>query len=214
MTARDKRETDSGNFKPRQRRNFLKAAIAFSVALVVASVSGVARAFSTPTGNQEGNSATSFPKINVANISDLVQNKPIQFDYPLEETPNVIVKLGVKASGGVGPDGDIVAFSMICQHLGCIYGFVPEGQEPACNPSFNARGPVGYCCCHGSIYDFVNSAAVIGGPSERPVPQVILELDDSTGDIYATGMTPPTVFGHNTGSNDVSADLQGGTLVS
>jgi hypothetical protein len=41
---------------------------------------------------------------------------------------------------------------------------------------------------------------------------VILELDSSTGDIYATGMTPPTIYGYDTGSNDVLADLRGGTL--
>jgi hypothetical protein len=57
-------------------------------------------------------------------------------------------------------------------------------------------------------------AKVIGGPSLRPQPQVILEFESSTGDIYATGMMPPTIFGHNTGSNDVLYDLQGGTLVS
>ncbi len=54
---------------------------------------------------------------------------------------------------------------------------------------------------------------MVGGPSLRPEPQVILEVD-SNGDIYATGMKPPSIFGHNTGSNDVTADLQGGTVVS
>ena len=150
----------------------------------------------------------------VTNISSLVRDQPVQFNYPLQETPNILVKLGVKATGGIGPDGDIVAFSMVCQHLGCIYGFVTESSPPACNPEYVPKGPVGYCCCHGSIYDLTNAAAVIGGPALRAVPQVMLELDRSTGNIYATGMTPPTIFGHNTGSNDVSADLQGGTLVS
>ncbi len=70
---------------------------------------------------------------------------------------------------------------------------------------------MGYCCCHGSQYDLLNGAAVIGGPAPRPVPSVILEVD-SSGNIYATGMNPPTIFGHNTGSSDVSADLQGGNL--
>lgn len=215
----NKPESDPSISKPPQRRNFLKTALAFSVVLVVTAVGGVARALSAPAapipnGTSTATTSTGFPTVLVANITSLIDNNPVQFNYPLEETPNIIVKLGVKASGGVGPDGDIVAFSMICQHLGCIYGFVPEGQAAACNSSYKASRPVGYCCCHGSIYDFVNAAAVIGGPAPRPVPQVILDYDSTTGDIYATGMNPPTIFGHDTGSDDVSADLQGGTPLS
>jgi len=149
----------------------------------------------------------------IANLSDLVVSQPISFNYPLEETPNILLKLGVKATGGVGPDGDIVAYSAVCQHLGCIYGFLPPGASPKCDNSYKASGPVGYCCCHGSIFDLVNGATVLGGPSQRPVPQVTLQVDDS-GNIYAIGMGPPSIFGHNTGSNDVLNDLQGGTPVS
>ena len=147
----------------------------------------------------------------VANLSDVTPNKPIEFSYPLQETPNFLVKLGVNATGGIGPDGDIVAFSMICQHLGCIFGYVEAGKPATCNPGYRGSGPVGYCCCHGTVYDLVNGAAVLAGPSPRAVPQVILELDDSTGDIYATGMTPPTIYGYDTGTNNVLADLRGGT---
>jgi len=138
----------------------------------------------------------------------------VSFNYPLEETPNLLVKLGEKAQGGVGPDGDIVAFSQICQHLGCIYGFVPTGQSPSCDNTYKASSPVGYCCCHGSVFDLINGARVVAGPAPRPVPQVVLDLDSSTGDIYATGMLPPTIFGHSTGSDNVLYDLQGGTPVS
>ncbi len=158
-------------------------------------------------------SSSPFPQLMIANVSDLVESTPIPFNYPLEETPNILVKLGVKATGGVGPDGDIVAFSVVCQHLGCIFAFIPAGTGPACDPSYKAPGPEGYCCCHGSEYDLVNGAAVVGGPAPRPVPQVILSVDAS-GDIYAIGMTPPTIFGHDTGSDNVLNDLQGGTLVS
>ena len=174
---------------------------------------GIAKALSEPPPDSGGTAITTFPRVVVANISNLTADKPIIFNYPLEETPNFLVKLGVKASGGIGPDGDIVAFSMICQHLGCIYGYVGSGQSVSCNPIYKAPGPVGYCCCHGSVFDLTNAAAVLGGPTSRRVPQVILELDSSTGDIYATGMTAPTIYGHDTGSDNVLADLRGGTLV-
>jgi arsenite oxidase small subunit len=175
---------------------------------------GSASASTTSTSQSTGTTASPFPRVKVANASDLAGGKTVVFNYPLEETPNVLAKLGVKASGGVGPDSDIVAFSTVCQHLGCIVGFVPAGGSPLCNNGYKASGPVGYCCCHGSIYDLADSASVISPPAPRPLPQVTLEFDSSTGDIYAIGMGPPTIFGHNTGSNDVLNDLQGGTLVS
>jgi arsenite oxidase small subunit len=211
------------------RRNFLKAGLAFAIVLAVAGIAAVTRSLVAPlvsysstqgistspqNGEATSSSSPSFPRVKVANMNDLTLSKSITFNYPLEETPNILVKVGAKAEGGVGPDGDIVAFSQICQHLGCIYGYLAPTASPSCDASYQAPGPVGYCCCHGSQFDFVNGAKVIGGPSPRPQPQVILEFESSTGDIYATGMMPPTIFGHNTGSNDVLYDLQGGTPVS
>lgn len=154
-----------------------------------------------------------FPQVFIANVSDLVEGQPVEFNYPLEETPNILVKLGVKADGGVGPDGDIVAFSQVCQHLGCIVGYVAPKASPSCDNTFTATLPSAYCCCHGSSYDLTDAGAVTGGPAPRPIPQVTLQVD-SSGDIYAIGMGPPSIFGHDTGSNNVLEDLQGGTLVS
>lgn len=210
------------------RRNLLKMGVGFGAILVVGGVASVARSLINP-GIPETSSTTqtetttssgappaatpNFPVTQVANVKDIQESVPINFYYPLTDQPNILVKLGVKAQGGVGPDEDIVAFSQICQHLGCLYGFVEAGSSPACNSSYKASGPIGYCCCHGSRYDLTNGAKVIGGPAPRPVPQVILHYDSTTGNIWATGITPPTVFGFDTGSSDVSQDLVGGTMV-
>jgi arsenite oxidase small subunit len=183
---------------------------------VTSTVGGAQSSGSSTTSSSSVTTSTNsspFPQIVVANISDLAGGKPLSFNYPLEETPNLLVKLGQKAQGGVGPDGDIVAFSQFCQHLGCVFGYVPAGTSPACDSAFKSSGPVGYCCCHGTIFDLLDAAKVTGGPSPRPVPQVVLSFDAATGDISATGMGPPTIFGHGTGSDDVLNDLKGGTLV-
>jgi arsenite oxidase small subunit len=181
----------------------------------VLAVAGIAAITKSVTNAAEASASAAtgtFPKVMITNISTLQDNVPVTFNYPLDDEPNLLIKVGQKATGGIGPDGDIVAFSNICQHLGCNYGFQAPGTSPPCNSSYVAKIPMGYCCCHGSQYDFLTAATVIGGPAPRPVPAVILEMD-SSGNIYATGMNPPTIFGHNTGSDDVSADLTGGNLV-
>lgn len=188
------------------RRDFLKTATVLSAFLVLGGVAAVIKSIFpkvSPEASQSG-----FPRVKVANLGDLQVNQPVTFNYPLGNEPNILVKLGQKSEGGIGPDGDIVAFSQICQHLGCIYAYQAPGASPQCDSSYKAPGPVGYCCCHGGIYDFLNRGKVVGGPPPRPLPQVILELDSTSYDIYAVGMTPPTIYGHHTGSDDVAYDLQ------
>jgi arsenite oxidase small subunit len=196
------------------KRDFLKVAATVSAALALVGIASVMKAIiipAVPSGNLT-TTTLSFPRVKVSSLSEASSGTAVIFNYPLDNEPNVLVKLGAKAEGGVGPDQDIVAFSEVCQHLGCIWAYVPSGQSPKVNRSYVAPSPVGYCPCHGSIFDLENGGRVIGGPSPRPVPQVKLEVD-SAGDIFAVGMTPPAIFGHNTGSSDVSNDLQGGIPV-
>jgi len=156
---------------------------------------------------------TTFPKVLIASVSQLQVNKPISFNYPLDDTPNLLIDVGQAAEGGIGPNKSIVAFSNICQHLGCTYGYLAPGGSPPCEGSYTAPGPMGYCCCHGSQYDFLQAAKVVGGPAPHPVPMVTLEID-SSGNIYATGMGPPVIYGKGpSGSTDVTPDLSGGNLV-
>ena len=211
MTSDDVPGDAPGTDTDESRREFLKIAAAASAILALGGIASVMKAVifpSIPSSTQ-----LTFPRVKVASVDSLSIGIPVEFNYPLDNEPNYVIKLGTKADGGVGPDGDIVAFSDICQHLGCNWGYVAPGGSPRVNPSYKAPGPVGYCPCHGSIFDLSQSAKVIGGPSPLPLPQVQLEVDGS-GDIYAIGMGPPSVFGHNTGSSNVNDDLQGGTLVS
>lgn len=181
-----------------------------SAVMAVGGIGTVLKSISNPA--PPGATLLTFPRVSIADVSvprvnvadiDIAVNSPIYFNYPLDSEPNFLVRLGQKAAGGVGPNQDIVAFSQICQHLGCNVAYKAQGWN---------GGPAGNCPCHGSIFDLLQSAKVVAGPSPRPLPQVQLETD-SSGNIFAKGMGPPTIFGHNTGSNDVSADLQGGTPV-
>jgi len=129
------------------------------------------------------------------------------FNYPLENEPNFFLNVApapgssVGATNvpfGVGSQKSLVAYSAICQHLGCpepALSYYPPGASPPNTPG----GKTFYihCSCHGSTYDVTNSAANLTGPAVLPLPQVILE-EASDGTIWATGMTPnsPTVNGH------------------
>lgn len=174
-----------------------------SAVMAVGGIGTVLKSISNPA---PGTAATlAFPRVKVADTSIAV-NSPVYFYYPLDKNSgesNFLVKLGQKADGGVGPDQDIVAFSQVCQHAGCYVKYQAQGYN---------GGPSANCPCHGSIFDLLHSAKVVHIPSPLPLPQVKLDVD-SSGNVYAVGMGPPTIFGHNTGSNDVSADLQGGNLV-
>jgi len=203
------------------KRNFLKLVLTLGGLATVGSFASMFRILAFvpgPNATATTNVPLKWPVVKIANISTLDPTKPLSFNYPLVETPSVLLKLGVQAENGVGPNSDIVAFSNICQHLGCIYAALPSGTSPPCNQSFNSAAPQGYCCCHGGQYDFAHSAMVIGGPPPRPVPQVTLRYDSSTGDIFAIGMGAPTIFGHGPpGTNDPASvlnnDLAGGTVV-
>lgn len=203
------------------RRNFLKLILTLGGFATLGSFASVFRILQyVPAPGQGGNTTTpvAWPEIKLVNISSLDPSKPLRFNYPLVDTPCALVKCGQTADGGVGPDSDIVAFSSICQHLGCFYSILTPGSSPPCDSKFNATAPQGYCCCHGGQYDFVHGAKVIGGPPPRAVPQVILRYDADTGDIYAVGMSPPSIFGHGTpGTTDPSRvlqhDLIGGAVV-
>jgi arsenite oxidase small subunit len=193
------------------RRKALKIIIGAGILAIAGVVVSTMKIF---TGSPE----PAWPRLKVINAKSLQLQTPLVFDYPALDTPNIIVKLGVKADNGIGPDGDIVAFSRICQHHGCIYSFYPPSTD-----TYNDNGvsttksnpPRGQCPCHGSVYDFAHNAAVIGGPAPNPVPRVLLEYDQATGDIYVVGMGPPNIYGRACEATDslLKCDVGAGQIV-
>ncbi len=165
---------------------------------------------------------------NVTTADDIV------FDYPLSNEPNFFLNLypadgnppsatnpgAMNVPGGIGPNGSIVAFSAVCQHLGCIvpsisyYPPKPTGSgswQGTCPQSFTtAKFPNAslifyiHCSCHGSTYDPTNGAANLTGPAVIPLPQVSLATEPVPGSsptdyyIFAVGETGAPVKGHIT----------------
>lgn len=122
-----------------------------------------------------------FPRVRIASLGEVSQTEPISFEYPLQGQSNVLVKLGVEDAAGVGPDQDIVAYSSLCTHMGCVL----EDYQP----EYKALGP---CPCHFSTFDLANDGMVTLGQATQNLPRVLLEVDGE--DVYATGVVR-LVFG-------------------
>jgi Rieske Fe-S protein len=127
------------------------------------------------------------------------------FNYPLRNEPNFLLNLAsppggsggaTNVVGGVGPQSSIVAFSAICQHLGCpapAISFYPPGT---CPNVVGGKAFYIHCSCHGSTYDVTNGASNLTGPAVLPLPQVTLTVDATDNSIHAVGVTGPPVNGH------------------
>ena len=117
-------------------------------------------------------------RLKVAVLNELKVDTPVYFNYP-DQRPfcySMLVKLGVPAGGGIGPDQDIVAFSTYCTHMG---GDLSE--------EYNARYKVaGPCREHLTTFDLTRHGMVVAGHASESLPQLLLELDGN--DILATGI--------------------------
>jgi len=146
----------------------------------VAVAGGGAAAIAIATGGGDDGAATtpaaseSYPRRAVARAADLKPNEPVNFEYPSKGQTSVLVDMGEEVPGGVGDRKSIVAYSTLCQHMGCPVGYVPDKRH------FN-------CGCHQTQYDPAREGVVIQGVADRPLPRIALEVDGD--DIVATGVS-------------------------
>ena len=118
---------------------------------------------------------TLYPRVRVASLSALDVGSVVDFSYPTEGTPASLFRLDRSAAGGVGPDGDIVAFATDCTHMGCPL----RGQF---NPAHSVLGP---CPCHFTTFDLTLRGQVVIGQATENLPQIVLETAGD--DIHAVG---------------------------
>ena len=140
------------------------------VAVAGAAAAGVVIATSDDD-DEEG--AEGYPRKRIASTSELRGGKPVSFAYPGEGQASLVVDLGEEVPGGSGDDGGIVAFSILCQHMGCPVEYRPEQKDLLCP-------------CHQSRYDPAREGVVVQGVSQRPLPRIALEIDGE--DIFAVGV--------------------------
>lgn len=177
------RATDGKCMISRRQFLFYGAGITTAAMVPVTLFPGTAHAI------QQTARVVGYPRKFIANLSDLKDNQPINFQYP-DELPNsnsLLVKMGVPGGGGIGPGQDVVAFNALCTHQGGPLG----GSYKA----IDEHRILGACPLHLSVYDVRRHGIIVSGQAYESLPQVLLELEGDK--IYAVGMLG-LIFGRET----------------
>jgi arsenite oxidase small subunit len=154
------------------RRDFLLTAGITTFTVMVTLNGGTPRAQQVPAA------VATYPRKLIAKLSQLKVDRPVDFTYPAEGaySESMVVRLGVPAGGGIGPDSDVVAFNYTCTHQGGPMSGTYKAADKALGP----------CPLHLSTYDLTRHGILISGQAYQSLPQVLLELDGD--DIYAVGI--------------------------
>ena len=130
----------------------------------------------------EAATTAEFPKVSLASLADLEPGAEIDFEYPDENSPAVLLRLDGPVEGGIGPDQSIVAYSILCTHKGCPV-------------SYNAEQKMLICPCHWSSFDPAKRGRMIIGQASQGLPQITLRIE--SGMVEAVGVEG-LIYGRHT----------------
>jgi len=132
----------------------------------------------TPLAKQVPARIATYPRKLIGRLSKLKPDVPVDFSYPDdgEHSESMLVKIGTRAGGGIGPNQDVVAFNYACTH---------QGNSLAGSYKKDTKS-LGACALHLSTYDLTRHGILISGQAYQSLPQVLLELEGDK--IYATGI--------------------------
>ena len=155
------------------RRFFLKsggaaAAVAGGTVLPIHNANAAAPAAQATT-------ALPYPKKAVGKAGGMPINQVVNFTYPDASSPCYAIRLGSSVPGGIGPNGDIVAYSAYCTHMGCPVAY--DGSTRTFK-----------CGCHFSIFDPENLGQMVTGQATEDLPRIKLEYDAKTDSVHAVGV--------------------------
>jgi arsenite oxidase small subunit len=163
------------NSKAVSRRQFIKISGTTACASIA---TGLPIVHATPTEAQIGCTTLPYPSIVVAQASQLKDNTPVTFNFPDQFSPCVLIKMGHRIPGGVGPQNDIVAFNSLCTHQGCPLAYDKEAR-------------IFKCGCHFTTFDAEKGGQMICGQATENLPQIVLEYipkDDSIRAVAVQGL--------------------------
>lgn len=157
------------------RRFFLKsggtaaAAAAGSVVIPIHNANAAAPAVAL------GGTALPYPKKSIGIAGKMPVNQAVAFSYPDSSSPCYAVRMGSPVPGGVGPNGDIVAYSSLCTHMGCPV-------------NYDAGSKTFKCGCHFSMFDAEASGQMVCGQATENLPRIKLDYDAKTDSVHASGV--------------------------
>jgi Rieske Fe-S protein len=138
------------------RRTFCNRALLTSAAVVVAGnkVAG--------QKDQQQN-LLAYPPTKIEGAERVMPGSYLYFNYPKANDPAVLLRT---------TDGQYLAYSRKCAHLGCSIDYDPSARCLRCP-------------CHRGVYDSRNGY-VMYGPPPRPLDQIVLQMR-AGGEVWAVG---------------------------
>ena len=158
------------------RRFFLKSGgtAAAAVSAVVIPIRD-ANAATPASAAGMGSTALPYPKKAVGIASKMPINQAVSFSYPDSSSPCYAIRMGSAVPGGVVPNGDIVAYSSLCTHMGCPV-------------AYDAGTKTFKCGCHFSMFDAETNGQMVCGQATENLPRIKLDYDAKTDSVHASGV--------------------------
>lgn len=153
------------------RRAFLKMSGGLAASVTTLSAAEAA----TATAVDSGRSTLPYPTKKIAQAGSLQPNVAQAFNFPDASSPCALIKMGQAVPGGVGPDGDIVAYSTLCTHMGCPV-------------NYDAQSKTFKCPCHFSIFDPERAGQMVCGQATENLPKIVLEYNAKDGAVTAVAV--------------------------
>jgi len=150
--------------------------------LSIGAASGLAAGLGSQASSPVRAQTKSMPALEIASLADLKPGTELDFNYPDDDSPAVLLAMNGPVEDGIGPDQNIVAFSALCTHKGC-------------NVVWHENQKVLVCPCHWSSFDPAKKGRMIIGQASSGLPQITLAVED--GKVKATGVSG-LIYGRQT----------------
>ncbi len=98
----------------------------------------------------------------IARLPEIRVGEPAPFSYPGEELA-YLIDLGRAVVDGAGLTQSLVAYSGVCQHLGCPVNYERQNERFICP-------------CHASVFDAADNGTAREGPGTQSLPRIQLRV--------------------------------------
>jgi arsenite oxidase small subunit len=155
------------------RRDFLKISSVAAGAGVAGM--GLAQTAHAATGDV-GRATLPYKPQAIGQARKMKINEPVAFTFPDPSSPCAAIKMGTAVPGGVGPERDIVAYSLLCTHMGC-------------QVAYDRNDRTFKCPCHYSTFDAEMIGQMVCGQATENLPQIVLQYNAKDDGITAVAVT-------------------------